>query len=122
MAETKRKTLNISEKVKVLDRLKDGDARETIMRDTGIAQRTLQRIIANEDEIRKSAATFSPSTKRKRTGKYDEIDDAIGAWFESMTELCPFVGHGEKWKKSSFWLKGAFGLKAHIPVVPMGAL
>ena len=91
MAETKRKTLNISEKVKVLDRLKDGDARETIMRDTGIEQRTLQRIIANEDEIRKSAATFSPSTKRKRTGKYDEIDDAIGAWFESMTELCPFV-------------------------------
>ena len=78
MAETKRKTLNISEKVKVLDRLKDGDARETIMRDTGIAQRTLQRIIANEDEIRKSAATFSLSTKRKRTGKYDEIDGENG--------------------------------------------
>ena len=63
MAEAARKTLTISEKIKILDRIKDGDARATIMLDTGIKKRTLQRILSTEDEIRKAAASFSPSTK-----------------------------------------------------------
>ena len=67
-----RVTLSISEKVAILDRLQNGEKKETILTEKGIVRRTLQRIIKAEAEIRKDAATMSPSRKRKRTGRYEE--------------------------------------------------
>ena len=39
-----------------------------------------------------------------------------------MTELNAFIGHWKNRKETAFWLKGAFGLKTHIPVGRIGAL
>ena len=75
-----RVTLSISEKVAILDRLQNGEKKEKILTEKGIVRRTLQRIIKAEAEIRKDAATMSPSRKRKRTGRYEEIDE----WFAAV--------------------------------------
>ena len=69
MAEKKKlTTLSISEKVEILDRLKNGEKKENIMKEKKIGLRTLQRIKKAEEDIRRDAANILPSRKRKRTG------------------------------------------------------
>ena len=59
-----RTNLTIADKVKILDRLKNGDKKEDIMKDYKIVQRTLQRIAKSEKEIRQDAISMK-STKKK---------------------------------------------------------
>ena len=67
MADKKqRTTLSISDKIKIIDRVKEGEKKETIMKETGIALRTLQRILKSEDEIRKDSIALPLTRKRKR--------------------------------------------------------
>ena len=47
--------------------------------------RTLERIVANEAEIRQTAATVpDTSRKRKRTGKNEDVESALGSWFSAI--------------------------------------
>ena len=63
-----RTNLTIADKVKILDRLKNGDKKEDIMKDYKIVQRTLQRIAKSEKEIRQDAISMK-STKKKKTSR-----------------------------------------------------
>ena len=47
----KRTQLTVADKLKILDRMKNGDKREEIMKDYNIVQRTLQRIAKSESQI-----------------------------------------------------------------------
>ena len=51
------------------------------MKEFKIVLRTLQRIVKVEDKIRKDAAALPSSRKRKRTGRYEEVDAAMEKWF-----------------------------------------
>ena len=83
--ENKKKSVKISEKINLLDRMKEGESRQQIVQETGIGLRTIERMVASEADIRMSAATSSPKTmKRKRTGKSEEVDAALAAWFTSV--------------------------------------
>ena len=70
----KRITLSVADKLKMLDRIKAGEPRQKLVAEMGISMRTLERIVANEAEIRDTAATIpDKSRKRKRTGKNEEL-------------------------------------------------
>ena len=85
MAEKKKlTTLSISEKVEILDRLQNGEKKENITKEKKIGLRTLQRIKKAEEDIRRDAANILPSRKRKRTGRFEEIDIAMEKWFSAV--------------------------------------
>ena len=52
-----RVTLSVADKLKMLDRIKAGESRQKLVAEMGIAMRTLERIVANEEEIRQTAAS-----------------------------------------------------------------
>ena len=85
MAEKKKlTTLSISEKVEILDRLKNGEKKENIMKEKKIGLRTLQRIKKAEEDIRRDAANILPSRKIKHIGRFEEIDIAMEKWFSAV--------------------------------------
>ena len=61
----KRTNLSIADKVKILDRLKNGSKKEDIMTEFKIVQRTLQRIAKSEKEIRQDALSMQSTKKEK---------------------------------------------------------
>ena len=78
----KRTNLSIADKVKILDRLKNGCKKEDIMTEFKIVQRTLQWIAKSEKEIRQDALSMqSTKKKRKRAGRYKDVDTAMEKWF-----------------------------------------
>ena len=77
----KRTNLSIADKVKILDRLKNGSKKEDIMTEFKIVQRTLQRIAKSEKEIRQDALSMQSTKKRKRAGRYKDVDTAMEKWF-----------------------------------------
>ena len=80
-----RVTLSVADKLKMLDRIKAGESRQKLVAEMGIAMRTLERIVANEEEIRQTAASISDtSRKRKRTGKDKDVESALGSWFSAV--------------------------------------
>ena len=58
---SKKVTLSLSDKVAILDRLKNGEKKDKILIGKKIVLRTLQRIIKDETQIRQDAASMSPS-------------------------------------------------------------
>ena len=81
----KRITLYVADKLKMLDRIKAGEPRQKPVAEMGISMRTLERIVANEVEIRDTAATIpDKSRKRKRTGKNEDVESALGSWFRQL--------------------------------------
>ena len=64
MDKKSRVTLSLADKIRILDRLKNGEKKETIMKETKIALRTLQRIVKSEDEIRKNSTAMPFARKR----------------------------------------------------------
>ena len=80
-----RVTLSVADKLKMLDRIKAGESRQKLVAEMGIAMRTLERIIANEEEIHQTTASISDtSRKRKRTGKDKDVESALGSWFSAV--------------------------------------
>ena len=61
----KRTNLSIADKVKILDRLKNGSKKEDIMTEFKIVQCTLQRIAKSEKEIRQDALSMQSTKKEK---------------------------------------------------------
>ena len=81
----KRITLSVADKLKMLDKIKAGEPRQKLVAEMGISMRTLDRIVANEAEIRDTAATIpDKSRKRKRTGKNEDVESALGSWFSAV--------------------------------------
>ena len=80
----KRLNLSVTDKLKLIDRVKAGESREAILKETGLGARTLQRFMSTEDDIRKKASSCSPCLKRKRSGKHEDVDEAMKAWFTAM--------------------------------------
>ena len=54
------------------------------MKENKIGLRTLQRIKKAEEDIRRDAANILPSRKRKRTGRFEDIDVAMEKWFSAV--------------------------------------
>ena len=80
----KRQNLSITDKLKLIERVRKGESREAILKETGIGARTLQRFLTTEEDLKKKANTSSPTTKRKRTGKHEDVDEAMEAWFTKI--------------------------------------
>ena len=59
--------------------------RDKLVAELGIAMRTVERIVANEEDIRQTAANIADtSRKRKRTGKDKDVETALGSWFSAV--------------------------------------
>ena len=81
----KRITLSVADKLKMLDRIKAGEPRQNLVAEMGISMTTLETIVANEAKIRDTAATITDkSRKRKRTGKNEDVESALGSWFSAV--------------------------------------
>ena len=80
----KRQNVSITDKLKLIERVRKGESREAILKETGIGARTLQRFLTTEEDLKKKANTSSPTTKRKRTGKHEDVDEAMEAWFTKI--------------------------------------
>ena len=66
MATPKRQnvSLSVSEKIKILDRIKSRKQRHRILAEIGMAKQTLENLIANEAKLRESASELDTSRKR----------------------------------------------------------
>ena len=94
-----RVSLSIAQKLQILDQLKEGKARQKILNDTGIGMRSLERIIKQENELRKAGeGAASLTRKRKRGGKNEEIDEAPGTllWHEEVVSLKKMSIHSSR--------------------------
>ena len=71
MSEKKKQiVLSTADKLKILDRLKNGETRQSIIKELGIGMRTIERLISNEKAIRHEAETLKDLfRKRKRQSK-----------------------------------------------------
>ena len=84
-AKKKRVVLSTGERLKILDRLHAGESRLTIVNETGIGMRTIERLVASEKTIRHEAeSTENLSRKRKRIGRNESLDDVLGQWFSLL--------------------------------------
>ena len=81
----KRIVLSLAEKIAILDRLKAGETRQSLVNETGLSMRSIERFVSSEKKLRLEAESgATPTRKRKRTGKNGEIEEALGAWFTSV--------------------------------------
>ena len=92
--------LTITDKLRILDRLKNGDKKDKIMSDYKIVARTLQRIAKSENQIRNDLLSMQPTQKRKRTGRFKEVDAAMEKWFSSAQELKLIITGSQLIKKA----------------------
>ena len=75
----KRINLTTAEKIDILDQIKTGETRQALCNETGVGLRTIERWIHNEKGLREEALTATdPSQKRKREGKFNEVNQALG--------------------------------------------
>ena len=88
------------EKIKILDRIKHGEPRQRIVKETGVGVRPIERWLSNEEQMRKEADSGPPSRKRKRTGKHEDVEEALGKCFESVRNQKQIV-HGQMLLKKS---------------------
>ena len=65
--------LTITDKLRILDRLKNGDKKDKIMSDYKIVARTLQRIAKSENQIRKDSLSMQTTHTCKRKPKWLEM-------------------------------------------------
>ena len=122
MSEKKKRIfLSTADKLKILDRLKNGETRHSIIKELGIGMRTIERLISNEKAIRHEAETSTDLLrKRKRQSKNDTVDDALGKWFTAVRnqkqivtgpmlkqkseDFAKELGLGDKFVASNGWL------------------
>ena len=63
----KRQNLSITDKLKLIERVRKGESREAILKETGIGARTLQRFLTTEEDLKKSKHKFADDeTKEDR--------------------------------------------------------
>ena len=82
-----------------------------------IVLRTLQRIIRDETQIREDAVSMSPSRKRKRTGRYEDIDAAMEKCFSSMRAQKKTIIGTEILKRAQSFAK-ELGIQPYTPSQP----
>ena len=78
--------LSLADKLKILDRLKNGEKKEKIMSDFDIVLQTLQRIAKNESQGRQDSLSMQSTQKHKQTGRFKDADAALEKWFLSVRE------------------------------------
>ena len=113
MDKKSRVTLSLADKIRILDRLKNGEKKETIMKETKIALRTLQRIVKSEDEIRKNSTAMPSARKRNRTGQHENVDEALEKWFSSARNQKVIVMGSQLIKKAKEFAN-EFGLVNYV--------
>ena len=94
--------LTITGKLRILDRLKNGDKKDKIMSDYKIVARTLQRIAKSENQIRKDSLSMQPTQKRKRTGNENGLK-----WLEMVRKSWILLQVVSAYKSFFSWDKWA---------------
>ena len=76
---TRKTTLSIEEKLKVLDCAKENpkESCRTLSANINVGKIQIATILKHETEIRASYATFCGNNKRARQGRYQEINDVL---------------------------------------------
>lgn len=85
MTAKQRTTLSLSEKVQILDKVKDcypGSNMGFVAAKFGLPRSTMLRLLQNEEKIRSEAEKLPASRKRTRPGKNIEVEKALKEWFE----------------------------------------
>lgn len=85
--EKKRKVLNVAEKLKILDLLKNGEKIADVARKFGINESSVRTIRKNEDNIRASASHLGPHAKLvkiKRNCNVEKMEDMLMIWIQDL--------------------------------------
>ena len=72
---------SFAQKMKILDRLKEGEARQTTL---NAAMRSLERIINQEKRLRKEGKSSAVPTRKRKCVGVKEIEEAVSTCFEVL--------------------------------------
>ena len=90
-ARLQRKTLSLSEKIKLLDYKKSNPTIgcRDIVEIFNIEKTSAASIIKNEEKLRKDYASFEGNRKRIRQGKFYKLNEAVYLWYTKCYNLYP---------------------------------
>ena len=110
--EKKRKVLNVAEKLKILDLLKNGEKIADVARKFDINESSVRTIRKNEDNIRASASHLGPHAKLvkiKRNCNVEKMEDLLMIWIQDLVrkKFQWFLEPSEikRWNFINFWKK-----------------
>lgn len=76
------KTLTLAQRVEVLKRLDNKHSQSSVALEFGVNQSQISRIQKNKDKIFEEwQNNTNPDRKRKRTGKAEDVEEALLRWF-----------------------------------------
>ena len=85
MAPTKRNCLTVTQKLMVIDAVKQGDRREDVATQYGICVSTISKLIKKEKVLRDVALRAGNTQAKKfKPSRHDAINDAVTTWFHQM--------------------------------------
>lgn len=85
----KRNALTIEEKLSIIQKIEENPAikRISVAKEFGIPASTLSSILAKKDVLVADAGCVTNVCKRKRVGKYEEIEQRLLVWYKYMQHL-----------------------------------
>jgi len=115
------KTLSLSDRIDVLNRLDRKESQVSIAKDYGVHPSQISRVLKQKDQLMQDWQNNSnPERKRKRTGNAEDVEEALLRWFararsrqlpisgpllcEKGTQLAEGLGI-EEFKATDGWLQ-----------------
>jgi hypothetical protein len=91
---SKRKTLSLTERVDVIKRLESNESQASVAKGFGVHPSAISRIMKQKDLILNDwQNNTNPDRKRKRTGKAEDVEEALLRWFsQARSRQVPVSG------------------------------
>ena len=78
----KRKALSLTERMDVVKRLDSNESQASIAKSYGVHPSSISRIMKQKEQILEDwQNNTNPDRKRKRTGKAEDVEEALLRWF-----------------------------------------
>lgn len=82
-AQKKYKTLNLKEKLQLINEYKEKNKSE-LCEKYGVSKATINRILKNKEKILETSKSCKLTVKRQRTGAFEEVESVLSKWFTQM--------------------------------------
>ena len=94
MLSNKRKSLSLAERIDVVKRLEAQESQSSVAKCFGVHPSAISRIMKNKQQILTDwQNNNNPDRKRKRTGKADDVEEALLCWFsQARSRQVPVSG------------------------------
>jgi len=93
MASSKRKALSLSERMDVIKRLEEDESQASVAKNYGVHPSAISRILKQKDQIIDAWQNDNLERKRNRTGKVEDVEEALLRWFsQARSRQLPVSG------------------------------